>query len=99
MKKVFNVLFILGLLSTLFFSCDVGLGESVDVIAPTVSIAYPPASVVIRNGFLLKGTWADDKGILAVKVTVRNDDTGKTVDSKYATTGLRACWTSAGTSS
>ncbi len=88
MKKVFNVLLILGLLSTLFFSCDVGLGESVDVIAPTVSIAYPPASVVIRNGFLLKGTWADDKGILAVKVTVRNDDTGKTVDSKYATTGL-----------
>ncbi len=88
MKKVFNVLLILGLLSTLFFSCDVGLGESVDVIAPTVSIAYPPASVVIRNGFLLKGTWADDKGILAVQVTVRNDDTGKTVDSKYATTGL-----------
>lgn len=88
MKKVFNVFLILGLLSTLFFSCDVGLGESVDVIAPTVSIAYPPASVVIRNGFLLKGTWADDKGILAVQVTVRNDDTGKTVDSRYAATGL-----------
>lgn len=87
-KKVLWGFYALIVFSAFFSSCDVGLGESVDVIAPTVSINYPPASVVIREGFLLKGSWADDKGVYSVQVTVKNDDTGKTYGTYTAGLGL-----------
>ncbi|MCR5496099.1 MAG: hypothetical protein K6F15_10735 [Treponema sp.] len=87
-KKVLWGFYALIVFSAFFSSCDVGLGESVDVIAPTVSINYPPASVVIRDGFLLKGSWADDKGVFIVQVTVRNDDTGQSYGTYTAGLGL-----------
>ena len=73
--------------STFFFSCDVGLGETVDVMAPIVSITYPPASSIIREKFCLYGSWTDDKGVMLIQVTVRNTDTGKTVYSGNASVG------------
>ena len=73
--------------SAFFFSCDVGLGESVDVMAPIVSITYPPASSIIRENFTLYGSWTDDKGVMLVQVSVKNTDTGKTVYSGNASVG------------
>ena len=73
--------------SAFFFSCDVGLGETVDVMAPIVSITYPPASSIIREKFCLYGSWTDDKGVMLIQVTVRNTDTGKTVYSGNASVG------------
>lgn len=70
-----------------FFSCDVGLGETVDVMAPIVSITYPPASSIIREKFCLYGSWTDDKGVMLIQVTVKNTDTGKTVYSGNASVG------------
>ena len=71
--------------SAFFFSCDVG--ETVDVMAPIVSITYPPASSIIREKFCLYGSWTDDKGVMLIQVTVRNTDTGKTVYSGNASVG------------
>ena len=73
--------------SAFFFSCDVGLGETVDVMAPIVSITYPPASSIIREKFCLYGSWTDDKGVMLIQVTVKNTDTGKTVYSGNASVG------------
>ncbi len=73
--------------SAFFFSCDVGLGETVDVMAPIVSITYPPASSIIREKFCLYGSWTDDKGVMLVQVSVKNTDTGKTVYSGNASVG------------
>ena len=57
-----------------FTSCDVGLGESVDTVAPSVEITYPPANSVIRGAFEFAGTCSDDKGVSSVSVTVLGTD-------------------------
>ncbi|MCI6545804.1 MAG: Ig-like domain-containing protein, partial [Spirochaetia bacterium] len=71
-----------------FESCDVGLGESVDTIPPTISITYPPTSSVIRDAFVVSGTWVDDKGVSLVKLTLKNEETGETVASRFAGIGI-----------
>ena len=85
-KSIFLLCFFCAFL--VFASCDVGLGESVDTIPPTISITYPPTSSVIRDAFVVSGTWVDDKGVSLVKVTVRNDETGATVASRFAGLGI-----------
>lgn len=61
------------------FSCNVGLGESVDTKAPTLNISYPPSSAVIRDSFVFSGTWSDDKGVTSVVVSIVNTQTNSTV--------------------
>ena len=73
--------------SAFFFSCDVGFCETVDVMAPIVSITYPPASSIIREKFCLYGSWTDEKAVMLIQVTVKNTDTGKTVYSGNASVG------------
>lgn len=67
-----------------FVSCDVGLGESVDTIAPTVAINYPPLASVIRDKFVFQGNWADDKGVSLVTVQVIDTSSKKTVETVAA---------------
>lgn len=71
-----------------FISCDVGLGESVDTQAPTITISYPPISAVIRGSFVLYGNWTDDKGVGLVSVSVVNTSTKETVASTTAVVGI-----------
>lgn len=52
-------------------SCEIGLGESVDTQAPVISITYPPVGATIMEDFILSGTYADDKGITGVTVTIQ----------------------------
>ena len=53
-------------------SCDVGvgLGESVDTAAPSLSITYPTDGSVIMNTFTMKGTSADDTSIAKISISV-----------------------------
>ena len=44
----------------LFFSCQVGLGEAGDTRPPTITIEKPEIDKVIRDKFLISGTWEDD---------------------------------------
>ncbi len=88
MKTASKTLLAMAFFSSLFFSCDVGLGESVDVMAPTVSISYPPASSVIKEQFCLAGSWTDDKGVMLINVSVKNNDTGAEVFSGAANLGM-----------
>lgn len=55
---------------------DVGLGESVDTAAPSLSIDYPPEASVIMDRFVLAGTCSDDKAVSRVAVTVTNIESG-----------------------
>lgn len=60
-------------------SCDVGLGESVDTQAPSIEITYPPVSAVIRDSFILYGSWTDDKSVSKISVSVMNTETKEVV--------------------
>ena len=66
-----------------FISCEVGLGEAVDVAAPVVKIATPPTAAVIRDTFAIAGTWSDDGSIKSLEVTLKNTGTKK----EYAVSG------------
>ncbi len=70
---LFASLAALPLLSTL--SCDIGLGESVDTEAPALSIDYPKVGVVIRDSFVVKGTWSDDKSLSSLQISVQGTGT------------------------
>jgi len=76
MRKLFNSKrFLAGLagaivLSFALLACTVGLGESVDTQAPVVNITYPPANAVVRDTFVLAGTWDDDKLISSISVSL-----------------------------
>ena len=72
---VSNLVVLFCLISVFLFpSCEVGLGESVDTVAPSVEITYPPNGSVIRGAFTFAGLCADDKGVAKVSVTVRKND-------------------------
>ena len=82
-KRLWFVLFSTLILGTLFtfYSCQIGLGVSVDVESPVIEITYPPASAVIKGTFTFAGTCSDDKGVTSAKVTVTNSD----IDKSYGT--------------
>ena len=44
-------------------SCEIGLGEAVDIRPPVIEINYPPKGAIIRNTFNMSGNANDDTGI------------------------------------
>ena len=62
---------------TLFNSCEIGLGESVDTAAPSIKIDSPNTSAIIRDAFAIKGTWSDDGTISRIEVILTNTETKK----------------------
>ena len=62
----------------IFFSCEVGLGEAVDTEAPKLTIDYPEAKAIVRDGFVLAGTCSDDIAVTKVVVSIL-DEENKTV--------------------
>ncbi|MCQ2575201.1 MAG: hypothetical protein MJ162_00560 [Treponema sp.] len=76
-NRIFNALVLAASLVLLNTSCEIGLGSSVDVQAPTLSISYPEQASVIREDFIIAGECDDDKGIEQVKITIQRTDTGK----------------------
>src|SRR5574344_1337711 len=75
------------LFATLFlFSCQIGLGSSVDTDAPTLSITYPPASAIIKDSFISGGTCDDDVGVSSITVTVSSTDNSDFTAQTYKAT-------------
>ena len=78
-KRFSKFIFFLMLLSEfIFFSCEVGLGEAVDTEAPKLTIDYPEAKAIVRDGFVLAGTCSDDIAVTKVVVSIL-DEENKTV--------------------
>ena len=66
---------------SLFPSCEIGLGGAVDTQPPSLTITNPKVDSVIRDQFLIAGTWTDDGSISSVKATlIRTDGKGKPVE-------------------
>lgn len=59
-------------------TCEVGLGESIDNDAPTVTVTGPAKASVCSDAVNIIGTCGDDKGVKSVNITVRNTNTGAT---------------------
>ncbi|MBR6341864.1 MAG: hypothetical protein IKR64_08170, partial [Treponema sp.] len=59
---------------TFFSSCEVGLGSAVDTQAPQITIEKPEVDMVIRQKFVISGTWQDDGTIDKVYVKLSRTD-------------------------
>ena len=75
-----------------FMTCEVGLGESVDTGAPTLSITFPPEGAVVRDWFTLAGTCSDDKAVARVSVSLTNTNTNATYGPYEATVSGNQAW-------
>ncbi len=53
----------------LFTTCNVGLGETVDILPPEVVINYPENTAIIRDEFVMQGTVTDDFRVESVAVS------------------------------
>ncbi len=63
-----------------FIACEIGLGGAVDTQPPSITIDSPEADAVIRDIFLISGSWKDDGTIASVQATlVRTDKEGESV--------------------
>ncbi len=60
-----------------FTSCEIGLGDSIDIERPTVDITYPPQNAIIRDTFILAGNCHDDMEVRSVSVSIRNTTLNK----------------------
>lgn len=89
LKKCFKSVvtgLVLGALGMVLSCSDnVGLGESVDTESPSIEIAYPPASAIIRGSFVFAGSWKDDKGVKTVTAIITNTATKQTYPANTVT--------------
>ena len=77
-----KVLGLIGCLAgLLFLSCEVGLGESVDVMAPSLEISSPEDGSIIMNNFTMSGSTSDDKLFVLISIKVNSTSTGAQVAS------------------
>lgn len=55
-------------------SCQIGLGEAVDTVAPTIKIQNPPLDSIVRADFLISGEYEDDGSIEYCSITMESTD-------------------------
>lgn len=67
--RFFGTLIFASWILSVFSSCQIGLGESVDIIGPSVTITSPDARQNVRQSFDISGTVEDDFGISTLTVT------------------------------
>ena len=67
MKSKFFVFSLLVLIFS-FFSCEVGLGESVDTEPPKIEVVSPSAGSIVRDKFTISGTCSDEQKVQSVEV-------------------------------
>ena len=83
MKKNCLLISVCSLVSALLIlSCHVGLGEAVDIKAPTISITAPVAKAQVRDNFVISGLWNDDMGLNNIKIVLENTVTKQTYPEK-----------------
>lgn len=75
MKKLLIVLISCVLL---FCACKVGLGETVDILPPELSVNYPSPNekVIIKDSFIMSGTVSDDFAVESVEIRFNGKESG-----------------------
>lgn len=72
--KSFSSLFVFALLTIISCKFEIGMGQSVDLEAPVVTITSPQPYGMVGLNFTMEGTCTDNIGV--VSVVVSNNDTG-----------------------
>ena len=81
MRKTIKAITFLAILLA-FTSCEIGLGEAVDMKAPSVSVSNPENTGFILRTFTVQGIATDDTGVTALTLTIEPLD-NPTDDNSY----------------
>lgn len=93
------ILTVFGLASIFLLStCQIGLGEAVDVQPPTVFLNSPQADALVRDTFIMDGTYADDLSVGGISITLKEVSTNveyKQINAviKPNSDGTKGTWT------
>lgn len=74
MKKMLRkvILYFFSLISIVILSnCQIGLGEAVDVQPPTIFLTSPQADALVRDTFVIEGTYSDDLSVGEISITLK----------------------------
>ena len=74
MKKVFRFITTIFLVGLLSFSCNIGLGEAVDITPPEVKIITPLISQSVAQQFIITGQAKDNYGITLININIDGDN-------------------------
>ena len=74
MKKVFRFITTIFLVGLLSFSCNIGLGEALDITPPEVKIITPLISQSVAQQFIITGQAKDDYGITLININIDGDN-------------------------
>ena len=72
MKKL--AITLLTIFSLFAISCEIGLGSSVDTEPPALDILTPKVDAIIRDNFVISGTWSDDGTIASISIKLERTD-------------------------
>ena len=73
MRKIINCLkkiILVIAISVLFFACEIGLGEKVDIIAPTLKVTSPENTGFILQTFTIQGSAEDDTAVSSLEINI-----------------------------
>lgn len=76
---------LLSILILLTISCEIGLGESVDTDPPSLTIDTDIVDKIIRDDFVLRGTYSDDGKIDGISVVLKRTDKTGSSSTFYGT--------------
>ncbi len=85
-RGLFVLSFLMAVMSfTVLNSCDIdiGLGAAIDTEVPILTIENPPTGAVIRDAFVISGSYSDDGEISRISLDLRNTENNKS----YSFTG------------
>ena len=74
MKKLTRKIILAIITAAASISCEIGLGSSVDTEPPSITIDTPEVDSVIRDKFIIGGSWSDDGTIASLTVKLRKTD-------------------------
>ena len=60
------------MMSSLFMTCDPGLGKAVDTQAPKVAIDYPETKSVLKGDFVVRGVASDEVKVEKCEIVFKN---------------------------
>ncbi len=71
-KRVLAALLGVGIIT--IFSCEIGLGSAVDTEVPNIDVLNPIAGAIIRDSFVINGTWSDDGSISSIVLSLKDTE-------------------------
>lgn len=81
MKRLSGIILSVFIVLFALISCEIGLGDAVDIEAPVVNVTKPEAAESVAQRVTIEGTASDNIGVTSIKVTIEETKQSFKLDS------------------